>query len=495
MSEFDFNNDLPKKPSENEWDLDWDEQWDQDSLIEPNSDEKTNLEVALEVSGTTKYSNKKFKNELEKALVDEENYDDHSPDLNWGIIDDTKPTNLNARLKSILNAPFSAVLDAKKPKLVEKSEPSLEKDSVFEIKEKEKPRPKLQFQTPKVISTIGESNRRNTIILRETSDLSFNNLNNITAKELKEINKLLEGSLGKSDKVKFEDEVVQDKNINFVAEEKVLNKKRETAKIELSKKEILDSAELTIASDTHPGDTIVPGLNDVRFDLKSAQESSDLFQKHEINEIMKRLPAEKARAQKEKIFLSGKQESYDNESNKIGDSLFATDEKITLTEKPASSTDDLLDSLLNEIDGELGESSFGDNDFAESMIDSSGKDEIIKQENIIDDNNEAALEFMDSAAMEAESLFENFFKQGTEGKEKEEVKITYKDIINEKIKLLNTYYLLVLRFLKDPKYFFEYFQIKTKDVYIAIGLFFTLLTFTGLLNLQFITERFPMNLF
>lgn len=479
---------LSKSSQENEWDLGWDEFWDQESIIvEPQQVNVEKRSNSLDPIFNKKNTRRKFENELQEA-IEKEFEDEITPNLNWGIIDDTKPTNLNARLKSFISAPFSAVLEPKKSKPL-KAEIDLAK---LKKERKGSERPKIKIRPPKIHSTIGESNQRASRIVIEASDLSFNNLNNVTRSELNEINSLLEGSLGKKESVKFDNDIVHEKNINFAVQEKLIHKKKEEAKKDVIDKKVEQlSAEVTIASEISPADTLVPGLNDIRFDLKKAQETSNLFDQNEIDEILVRLPAEKFKNKTEKVKTED-QILQKSESDKIGAALF-DDNKIVVND-PQKSTDDNLDSIFDEIDGEDKNNLAGS--FNESLEDSTDKDEIITEKNIVDDNSEAALEFMDSAAMEAESLFEDFFKQGTSDNEKEvDKKITYLDIIKIKIKEIKSAYKLCVRFAKDPKYIMEYFKITAKDIYVAVGVIFLIITYTGFINLQFITEKFPMNLF
>lgn len=491
MANFDFQDEFPKN-SENEWDIGWDEFWDQNSDFKDLLQENSNLNDALKPFKEKKTPHKKFKNALEEAL-DEDLESDFTPDLKWGIIDDTKPTKLNDRLKTFLSAPFTAVLEPKKINTPSQKMIGLKKKT--EGIENKKSKPKIQIRPPKIHSTIGESHGRSDNIIIETSDLSFNNINNVSPDELNDIDNLLEGSLGKKNFVKFDNEIVQDKNINFVAQEKILRKQEKAKKLKPEKtEEQLLSAEATIASELNPADTLAPGLTDIRFDLKSAQETSSLFNKNEIDEILNQIPAGKGKIQKEQRLLEKTKEEL--ESDIIGATLFSDNINALKENESLVSKDNLLDSLLDEVDGEATENKLENAEFKESFEESLGKDEIITQENIIDDSSDMALEFMDSAAQEAESLFEDFFKKGTAVNETDkEAKVGYLDIIKLKIKELKDLYNLWVKFIKDPKYFIRYYKISSKDIFIAIGLIFTLITYTGLIHLQFITEKFPMNLF
>jgi hypothetical protein len=498
-----------EKSSQNAWNAGWDEQWDQDSVEEPAIDPNFAIDEKILSAKTNSIFEKEFENALEKVLESADNSGlEFSDAINWGTIEDIKPTNLGSRLKSFFNAPFSSVLDTKKPKpleislehplgsKIEKNEDNRE-DKKFDLKS----RPRIKLQAPKIHSTISDSNSSSSKkIVFEQSDLSFQNLNSISRKELNDVNSLLEGSLGKLDKVKFDQEVVQEKNINFAAQEKLQIKKRPTA-TEIAKekereKALSISAEQTIASEIRPDETLVAGLNDIRFDLKSAQDGSKLFAQNEINEALGRIPQEKARILKEKISRGEVNAVEALESKKLGEAVFGKDDSPELAAENLSTTDDLLDSLLDEIDGDLNANSFDKKDLTESEIESLGKDEIITEKNIIDDEANAALAFMDSAAQEAESLFEDFFKKGTEKEKVQvEIKLTYKDLIKAKIKDLKKIYQLLARFSKDPKYILTYFKITLNDVYIAVGLIFCFLIYTGIIRIQFITEKFPMNLF
>lgn len=485
----------------NEWNDGWDEDWDQESPLENKNKADFISEVEeLEQNKNAPSSSLAVlitENELERALENKPEVD-ISQELNWGIIDDIKPTNLASRLRLFINAPFSAVLEPKKQKPLETPIPAPTSEIIDEIQINE--RPKIILHTPKIHSDLGDSPRQSNRLVIEESDLAFHNLNNISRKELNDVNRLLEGSLGKLDKVKFDNEVVQENNINFVAHEKVLNKKKltdaEIAKEKEREKEISISSEQTIASESLPSDTLVPGLNDIRFDLKSAQEASKLFNQQEINEALGRIPIEKARILKEKANLGDQKQYQVQEMKKVGEAVFGVEGNAEKETENLSTTDDLLDSLLDEIDGEIGENSFANKDLTESEIESLGKDEIITEKNIVDDSAEKAMEFMDSAAQEAESLFEDFFKQGTDPKDAVvEVKLGYKDIALLKLQDLKKAYHLTIRFIKDPKYFLAYYNITVKDIYVTIGLIFCFLTYTGFIHIRFITEKFPMNLF
>ncbi len=499
--------DLNENSSANSWDAGWDENWDQDSVLSA-LDEKnfpfdpTNLQLPTDFE-----HDNVIKTELEQILIsDEDNKEVSELDaIGWGVIDDIKPTNFGARLKSMLNAPFSAVLEPKKQKSMEIA---LEKP-LGQTKEKKADKPKerqrVKLQTSSIQTTSDENgiSPSNKIVIEE-SELAFQNLNSISRKELNEINQLLEGSLGKLDKIKFDQDIVHEDNVNYAAQEKLQIKRRPT-KEELAKekeeekkrekeKALSIAAEQTIASESRADETLVAGLNNIRFDLKSAQDGTKLFSPNEINEALDRIPLEKARLFKEKISRGELKAIEAVESQKLGEAIFGPD-STDLAAENFSTTDDLLDSLLDEIDGDIGTNSFAD-DIPESDLESLDKNEIITEKNIINDDADAALAFMDSAAQEAESLFEDFFKKGTEKEKSQvEVKLTLKDKFNVKLKELKKVNQLLLRFAKDPKYILTYFKITPQDIYLTIGLIFCFLIFTGLIRIQFITEKFPMNLF
>lgn len=476
----DFNENSNNSPK-NEWDIGWEEFWDLEAPDVNFENSSSDLELAL--NQAEQFSKEGRQNALEQALeTDQEEL--FSLQKNWGIIDDLKPTNFAERIKNIVSNPFSAVLNPKQPRVEEAKQPSLS-DKKPNIPTQSKAEDKKTIKEKISKTQVADKTE-------ESTHLEFNNLNKVSRQELNEINKLLEGSLGKADKITFDKEVVQDKNIHFVTEEKANHRKQELAKIhEMEQEKVKKKAEkeqkIKKKSKTH----VTIGMSDIRFDLQSASETAYIFSPDEIQATLTRIPEERDRLLKEnseQILDSTQTE----DTRTIGDALFGGAGEAT-QEPLESTTENLLDNLLNEIDSEL----TSDKDILEpsdeTIDESLAKDEIITEESIVDDNAEAALEFMDSAAMEAETLFEDFFKQGEAKEKKEDKKLGYLDLIKVKIKEARMTYELWKRFLKDPKYFLSYYRITVKDLYMFFGIIFTFISLLGVLHLQYITEGFPMN--
>ncbi|PCJ57773.1 MAG: hypothetical protein COA79_14920 [Planctomycetota bacterium] len=544
---------MAKNNKKSEWDFGWDENWDTDEIeeqekskVDQSSPEEVqqsteepkkiaeevqpSLENILSEEVTAKptevYSDEKTtltktENALEEALSFQQTTSEFQPgqstglQLEWGIIDDTKPVDLKSRLKNLIN-PFSTIMDRRES--AESSSTltptSLYSDESLKEDEKHKEQKSIdgdeneqteKLQRPGFIPRFKSSITKDIATPEPTLQvddlaLGFNNLNSVSAREMDDVFGLLEGSLGKSDAVEFDEEILNDENINFVAHEKKLSfAKPEVIEEEVIEEEVIeeDSADETMLSDTPPDVTLIPDINQIKFDLKSAQENNILFEEEEIDEVIQRIPFVRQQLIDDGIIVVEDDAFTEKE---IGQTLFQGEdtgeeyEEEEEYDEALDTTDDLLDSLLDEIDGDLGESSFADSDFDD--LGSFGQDEILSESDIMNDDDESALEFMDSAAMEVDNLFEDFFTQDTDdGKEVKEAKPSIVDKWKERVKQLKSLQVLLLRFIKDPKYFFEYYSITIKDVYVFFGFIFCTIIYTGMINYQALTDNFPMNLF
>ncbi len=479
---------MAKDNTNSEWDLGWDENWD-NRLPDTSPQNKNSLEVVI---GSTQKEPKKLEEILAGYERERDTTADQGFDLKWGEYDDEtlQPTNLKARLTKLIN-PFSKALNLPEQK-------TTTQDLVKEAEAFTSHYTKSVLDLPKIDSAIAKEKPQPAQHLGVSySDLEFNNLNSISPTELDGIDNLLEGSLGNAPEVKLDEIILSDQNAHLVQFEKDSIKKAEEEKRQQIEEQKNEAEETVISDQKSPEATFVPELSNLRFDLKATLENTSLFEPHEIDQVLQRIPLERERIGVE-FSLPDQNAKNGMSQEEVGNSLFeAVPGAPTLADEGAGLADGLLDSLLDEIDDELGESSFGDSQFDRLNTESLGKDEILSEEAILNDDESAALEFIDSASMEVESMFEDFFKQGTDADSAKSS--TKKPSLVQKIKThidnLKSTCRLFIRFLQNPKYFFEYYQITIKDVYVGVGFFFCLVIYTGFINYQHITQRFPMNLF